>query len=55
MARLDERLRALERIEPEAGALPIVLPDDAPESELERLRAIGRKVYRWSDAPEQFV
>ena len=39
MPSLEARLQALERIEGEAGALPLVLPDEAPESELERLRA----------------
>ena len=55
MASLERRLLALERAEPETGALPYVVPDDTPETELERLRATGREVYRWRDAPEAFV
>ncbi len=51
MPRLSERLAALERgTEPDARqALPLVLPADAPDAELEALRRAGRDAYRAND------
>jgi len=52
----NRRLAALEQArKPTEAALPTLLPDDAPDSELERLRALGLVVYRFSDAVELFV
>ena len=56
MNQIERRICALETADnPEAGQLPNILPDDAPDSELERLRAAGVVAYRFSDAVGLFV
>ena len=49
------RLEALEHSGEPTGQLPTILPDDAPDSEIERLRAQGLEVYRYSDGVGLFV
>lgn len=50
MNQIERRICALESADkPIEGQLPTVLPDDAPEAELERLRRGGRVVLRFSD------
>lgn len=40
MQRMNYRVKALEdRMQPAPGTLPIVVPDDTPPDEIERLRA----------------
>jgi len=53
---LSRRLLALE-VPPDINGkpLPMVVPDDTPADELERLRRAGLEVYRLSDAVEIFV
>ena len=47
MNQIERRICALETADsPEAGQLPTILPDDAPDSELERLRGAGVMAYR---------
>ena len=55
-AALSRRLRALE-VPPDINGkpLPMVVPDDTPADELERLRRAGLEVYRLSDAVEVFL
>ena len=56
MGRLEARLRALEgTTDGHARLLPDVVADDTTDSEIERLRRGGRRVYRLSDAVELFV
>ena len=56
MGRLEARLLVLEgATDSHAQLLPDVVPDDTADSEIERLRAGGRRVYRLSDAVELFV
>lgn len=56
MTTLHRRLLALEgATDSHARALPMVVPDDTPADELERLRRGGREVYHWRDAVELFV
>jgi hypothetical protein len=56
MNQFERRVRALEQADtPIEGQLPTVLADDAPEAELERLRAAGVEVYRFSDGVGLFV
>lgn len=54
MRELEKRLKALET-PPDAKPLPVVLADDAPDGEIDRLRRAGLEVYRLSDAVELFV
>ena len=53
---LSRRLLALE-VPPDINGkpLPMVVPDDTPADELERLRRAGLEVYRLSEAVELFV
>ena len=56
MNQIERRICALETADnPEAGQLPTILPDDTPDSELERLRAAGVVAYRFSDSVGLFV
>lgn len=56
MNQIERRICALEQADtPIEGQLPTILPDDAPDSEMERLRALGLVVYRFSDSVELFV
>ncbi len=56
MANIEKRLQALEAPPDKDGKpLPTVVPDETPDSELQRLRRAGHEVYRWSDAVEHFV
>ena len=55
MATLEKRLQALEAIKPQIGASPTVLPDDASEADLDRMRAAGVEAYRFADAVELFI
>jgi hypothetical protein len=57
---MNERLRRrLERLEGpyrrEPGELPLVLPDDAPADELERLCAAGIEAVRFAEFVEACV
>lgn len=56
MRTIERRLQVLEgTTDSHAKPLPMVVPDDTPADELERLRRGGREVYRWRDAVELFV
>lgn len=56
MNQIERRVCALERADnPDVGQLPTLLPDDAPEADLERLRAGGVVAHRFSDGVELFV
>ena len=56
MRTIERRLLALEgTTDGHARLLPDVVADDTTDSELERLRAGGRLVYRLIDAVELFV
>lgn len=56
MRTIERRLLAIEGSKmSHARLLPDVVPDDTADSEIERLRAGGRRVYRLSDAVELFV
>lgn len=57
MKSLETRLKALETLDgqPRHRPLPIIVADDTPDSELQRLRTGGREVHRMSDAVELFV
>jgi hypothetical protein len=46
---LRRRLHELERLDAPAGLLPLVLPDDAPDADLDRLRRQGWQVFRLTD------
>ena len=50
MPTLNDRLRALERATADQSMLlPLVVPDDTSDDELQRLRQQGRQVFRASD------
>jgi len=56
MSTIKRRICALEKADsPNAGALPTVLPDDATDADLERLRTAGVEAYRFADAVGLFV
>ena len=56
MQSIEKRLQALEAPPDHDGKpVPLVVANDTPDSELERQRAGGREVHRWSDAVELFV
>ena len=53
---IEKRLQALEAPPDRDGKpVPLVVGDDTPDSELQRLRIGGREVYRMSDAVEFFI
>lgn len=60
MKKLESRLQVLENA-PRAPdgrlprPLPIVLSDDAPQAEIDALRARGLEAYRFSEAVEVFA
>lgn len=54
MTALKRRVDALEATDTaQAKQLPDVVPDDTPDTELERLRRHGREVFRMSDFVER--
>lgn|GEM_PF-6159614 len=56
MNQIERRMCALERAAtPIEGQLPTLLPDDATDADLERLRAAGVEAYRFSDGVGLFV
>lgn len=56
MNHIERRICALESADkPIEGQLPTLLPDDAPEAELERLRVAGVVACRFTDGVELFV
>ena len=46
---LRHRLHELERLDAPAGLLPLVLPDDVPDADLDRLHRQGWQVFRLTD------
>lgn len=56
MATLERRIQTLEAGQTgQSGALPVVLPDDAPTAEIERLRAQGVEAFTMAQAVERFA
>lgn len=56
MATLEQRVQTLEAGQTgQLAALPVVLPDDAPAAEIERLRAQGIEVFTMTHAVERFA
>lgn len=56
MNQIERQVCALERADtPIEGQLPTLLPNDAPEADVERLRDAGVVAYRFSDGVEVFV
>ena len=52
---IKRRLFELERLDALAGLLPLVLPDDAPDADLDRLRRQERQVFRLTDFLDECV